>query len=132
MDAVMKASRFSIRVDRWCRLLFVPLGIGPRRDHVEVTHDVVTARLGWTFVARLDRAAIVGVAPHRDVYGAWGAHGWRGRWLVNGSSRGIVRIDLEPRQRARLLGVWPLKLRQLLVSLDDPDGFLAMFPPDVR
>jgi hypothetical protein len=74
-----------------------------------------------------DRATsrITAAHHHADMRGSWGAHGWRGRWLVNGSSKGIVQLDLEPRQRAWLLGIWPISLRELYVSLTDPDGFLS-------
>lgn len=48
-------------------------------------------------------------------------HGFAGRWLVNGSGEGILALDLEPAQQARVLGV-PVRLRQLLVSVDDPDA----------
>ena len=48
-------------------------------------------------------------------------HGFAGRWLVNGSGNGILAIDLQPPQRAHVLGV-PVKLRQLLVSVDDPEA----------
>lgn len=48
-----------------------------------------------------------------------GVHEWRGRWLVNGSGEGVLRIDLSPGQRARVVGV-PVGLRELLVSVDDP------------
>ena len=51
----------------------------------------------------------------------WGAHGWRGEWLVNGSSSGIVRIELEPPGRAKVCGV-PVELRVLRVSVEDPAG----------
>jgi len=36
-----------------------------------------------------------------------------------------VELELAPRQRAWLLGVWPLRLRSLLLSLVDPDALLA-------
>jgi hypothetical protein len=121
----MTERRFAIRVDRWCLPLFVVLGIGPRFDHVDVDDATVTVRLGWMFFARVDRSAIVEVTRNRNAYGGWGAHGWRGRWLVNGSSKGIVRIELDPRQRGRLLMFWPVRPRRLLVSLDDPEGFIA-------
>lgn len=48
-----------------------------------------------------------------------GVHGWAGRWLVNGAGDGILAIDLEPRQRAYVMG-FPIRLRQLLVSVEDP------------
>jgi hypothetical protein len=48
-------------------------------------------------------------------------HGWAGRWLVNGAGDGILTIDLEPSQRAYVMG-FPVKLRQLQVSVDVPAG----------
>ncbi len=54
----------------------------------------------------------------------WGVHGWRGRWLVNGSSHGIVVLGIDPPARARTLGL-PVRLRELAVSLEDPVGFAA-------
>jgi hypothetical protein len=117
--------RFAIRVDPLFRWLFAVMGAGARHDLVDVGPQYVQVRLGWLFRTTIDRSAIAGVEHHANMYGGWGAHGWRGRWLVNGSSKGIVQIDLEPRQRAWLLGFWPLRLRVLYVSLIDPDGFLA-------
>jgi hypothetical protein len=48
-------------------------------------------------------------------------HGFRGRWLVNGSGRGILSIQLTPAQRAYVMGV-PIRLRELLVSVTDLPG----------
>jgi hypothetical protein len=45
---------------------------------------------------------------------------------VNGSSKGIVEVGLDPPQRASLLGLWPLRLRTLYVSLVDADGFIEV------
>lgn len=51
----------------------------------------------------------------------WGAHGWRGRWLVNGSSKGIVVLEIDPVARGRVLG-FPVRVRDLALSLEDPEG----------
>ena len=59
---------------------------------------------------------------------SWGAHGWRGRWLVNGSSKGIVELTIDPRVRAYVMGV-PVKLRTLWVSVTDPDALIAAAAP---
>ena len=53
-----------------------------------------------------------------------GVHGWAGRWLVNGAGDGILALDLEPRQRARVMG-FPVSLRQLQVSVEDPHALAA-------
>lgn len=118
------AERYSIRVDPLFRGLFSVLGAGSHHDFVDVGRETLTVRLGWMFRASIPRSAVASGHHHADVYGGWGAHGWRGRWLVNGSSKGIVQLDLEPRQRAWLLGVVPIRLRGLYVSLNDPNGFL--------
>jgi hypothetical protein len=118
-------SRYAIRVDPAFRLLFATLGAGRHHDYVEVGATAVRVRLGWMFQADIARSAIGQVEHHADMFGGWGAHGWRGRWLVNGSSKGVVEVDLTVRQRAHLLGVWPISLSVLYVSLVDPDGFLA-------
>jgi hypothetical protein len=119
------ANRFAIRVDRSFRGLFAVLGAGARHDFVEFRGETVRVQLGWMFKVSIPRAAVAAARHHPDMFGGWGAHGWRGRWLVNGSSAGIVELDLELRQRAWLVSIWPLTLRVLHVSLEDPDGFLA-------
>ena len=43
---------------------------------------------------------------------------------MNGSGQGIVSIDLEPRQRGYVVG-FPVRLRNLLVSVEDPAGLMA-------
>ena len=53
-----------------------------------------------------------------------GAHGWRGRWLVNGASSPIVAIRLRSPTRAWVAG-YPVRLREVLVSVADPDALIA-------
>ncbi|HEX4984197.1 MAG TPA: hypothetical protein VFV63_21010, partial [Ilumatobacteraceae bacterium] len=71
-----------------------------------------------------DRPAIRSVKPWTGRVWGWGVHGWRGRWLVNGSSHGIVVVGIDPPAKARVLGV-PVRLRELAISLEDPAGFAA-------
>jgi hypothetical protein len=123
------ASRYPIRVDPLFRGLFAVVGASARRDYVELDGATVEVRLGWAFRATIPVSAITAARHHADMFGGWGAHGFRGRWLVNGSSKGIVELDLEPRQRAWLLGVAPIRLRILYLSLADPNGFLAELAP---
>jgi len=118
------ARRYPIRVDPMFRGLFAALGAGARHDVVELDGGRLRVRLGWLFRADVAVSAVTTAQLHADMYGGWGAHGFGGRWLVNGSSKGIVQLDFAPRQPARLLGVWPLRLRTLYVSLEDPGGFL--------
>jgi hypothetical protein len=55
---------------------------------------------------------------------SWGVHGWRGRWLVNGSPKGIVELTIDPPVRAHVAGL-PITLRTLSVSVTDPDALIA-------
>ena len=84
----------------------------------------VVVRMGWAFRTRFPRAAVASVAPAPDRWLTRGVHGFGGRWLVNGAGTGIRRIDLEPPQRAFVAGV-AIRLKQLLVSVEDPDALCA-------
>jgi hypothetical protein len=115
-------ARFPMRFTGLNRAM-VLLGIVPEHCRVEVDGAEVRVRMGWVF--RLDalRANVRGVAPdHGPVWG-WGAHGWRGSWLVNGSSSGLVRVEFDPPVRARTAG-FPVRVRVLRVSVVDPDALV--------
>ena len=117
--------RFPIRFGRANAVLMRVLGIGPKRSYVEIDGEAVRARMGWGFQADIPRATIVGVRPVPYVWWAFGVHfASRGRWIVNGSGHGVVALVLDPPARARTLVV-PIRLRELWVSLEDPDGFRA-------
>jgi hypothetical protein len=119
---------FAIRYSGINRPLLRLLGLGPRRSRVEVDDDDVTVRMGWAFSTRFPRTAVRSARRDTGAVWGWGVHGWRGTWLVNGSSRGLVRLALEPPQRARTLGL-PLRLRVLRVSVDDPEELVAALRP---
>jgi len=121
-------ARFPISFSPRLRWLFRLLGMGPSRSAVIIDDEAVEVRMGWGFHARLARDAIRSAEPYDGRVMAWGAHGWRHRWLVNGSSKGIVRLHLEPRQRGRTLG-FPLQLDEVAVSVEDRDGLLAALAP---
>lgn len=92
---------------------------------LEVTDDSVEARMGWAFHMRTPRTSVRGVGPGpRRVFG-WGVHWWFGDFLVNGSSRNLVTIDIEPAARA-WVGPVPLKVHRLTVSLEDPEAASAL------
>jgi hypothetical protein len=104
------------------------IGIVPSRGHVDVDETTIHVRMGWAFSARVARSAVTSAAADHERVLGWGAHGWRGTWLVNGSSHGIVRIELDPPGRAYVLGV-PVRLQVLRVSVEDPDGLIAELAP---
>jgi hypothetical protein len=119
--------RFEIRFDPWYRRLSAALLIRPSQSYVELADDgEVEVRMAWAFRARFPRPAIVSAQRSATAPMSRGVHGFAGRWLVNGSGGGIVELTLAPEQRGRVMGV-PVRLRELLVSLDDPDGLIAAF-----
>ena len=76
--------------------------------------------MGWAFRSTFDRSRITATSlVDKRVLLTRGVHGWAGRWLVNGAGDGILAIDLEPHQRAYVMG-FPVTLRQLQVGVEAP------------
>ncbi len=117
------ATRFPIRFTGLNRAMVV-LAIRRSASYVEVDDDEMRARMSWAFRLRARRSSVHSVAPDHGRVLGWGVHGWRGEWLVNGSSRGIVRVELEPRARGWVIG-FPVKVRTLRVAVNDPDGLVS-------
>jgi hypothetical protein len=100
----------------WAWLLtiaLVPRGLA----YIEIDGDTIRVRMSWAFRARFTRGDISAVVPNKGVVSI-GVHGWKGRWLVNGSHRPIARITFALPTHARVLGV-RVTVRELLVSVDD-------------
>lgn len=120
-------ARFSIRFTGANHLMGA-VGMTPSRCYVDVDDTRVEVRMGMWFDLATPRDSVHHAAlDHERVLG-WGVHGWRDRWLVNGSSSGIVRLTLEPSARA-WMGPVPLRVRVLRVSVEDPDGLVAALGP---
>ena len=119
----MATRRFPIRFTGLSRAM-IALGLSPSRSWAEVGDDVLRVRMSWAFSLDAPLVNIRDARPDTGRVGGWGVHGWRGRWLVNGSSSGLVRIDLSPPVRGRM-GPLPIGIRQLRVSVEDPDGLVA-------
>src|ERR1700680_3018948 len=115
------AFRFSYGV---FRPLLSLLGMGPRFSRVELEDGTLRVRMGWAFRASIPAHQITAVQPRSGLVGGIGVHGWRGRWLVNGATTGLVAITVDPSVRALGTGV-PAKLRELPLSLEDPDALVA-------
>ena len=118
MSTRQAGERFPISFDRWYGGLSSVLGLPPSTAYVDLHGDEVEVRMGWAFRARFPRAAIRSISwPARRPFSR-GVHGFGGRWLVNGSGRGVVTLNLNPAQRAYVLGL-PASLRELSVSMAD-------------
>jgi hypothetical protein len=118
--------RFPIRISSVNGIVFRGLLIPPSSAYVDLDDQTIRVRLGWAFSARIPRwlAAKAGLGPPPTIRFTAGAHGWSGRWLVNGAPDGIATIDLGEPVRAFVSG-FPIRLKELSVSLEDPEGFLA-------
>ena len=60
--------------------------------------------------------------------GTIGVHAKGGSWLANGSADGLVEIEIDPpchTERSLTTLFRRMKVTELIVSLVDPDGFIA-------
>jgi hypothetical protein len=116
---------FPIRYSKVSRWFFTPLRLGAGHAKVELTDDALRVGMGWAFRATIPRRSIRRAALHRDVWWAIGVHSDRRfkSWLVNGSSQGIVFLDLLPPAKGRA-GPFPITIERLGLGLEDPEGFL--------
>jgi hypothetical protein len=116
---------FPIKYSKISRWFFTPLALGARHAKIELTDDELRVRMGWAFRARIPRRSIRRAARHTDATWSIGVHSYlRFRsWLVNGSRKGIVFLDIFPPARGRS-GPFPIKIARLGLGLEYPDGFL--------
>lgn len=121
-------SRFPIRFDAWYRVLSSALRMPPSDSYLDVSDADVSVRMGWAFRTQFPRSAITAATRYVRAPLSRGVHGFAGRWLVNGAGDRILALELQPPQRARVLGI-PVRLRQLLVSVDDPEALAAKLRP---
>lgn len=115
------AMRFEFAYDRWCGWILGALGSGRRFSRVLVTDNELDVELGLAFRGVISRESIQSARRWQGRVLGWGAHGWRGHWLVNGSSKGIVVLEVDPPGAARVLG-FPVTIRELALSVEDPEG----------
>jgi hypothetical protein len=106
------------------RPLMTGLGMGPGLSSIELDGDVLRVRMGWSFRTAIPTHQITDARTVEGPVGGIGVHGWRGRWLVNGTTTGLVAITVDPPVRARAVGL-PVHLRVLTLSVEDPDALVA-------
>jgi hypothetical protein len=118
--------RFPIRFSSVNGVLFRGLLIPPSSADVDLDDQTIHVRMGWAFSARIPRRLVAkaGLGQPPTIRLTAGAHGWGGRWLVNGAPDGIVTTELSKPVRAFVSG-FPIRLKELSVSLENPEGFLA-------
>ncbi len=113
-------ARFPIRFDSLYGLLSKALFMSPDDSFVDVTDRDVAVRMGIGFRATFPRSAITGTKLVSREPLSRGVHGMFGRWLVNGSGKGLATISLEPPQRGYVCGV-PVRISELTISLKSPE-----------
>lgn len=115
---------FKISYNKMMKALTAPLGMGARFSGVTVEGGTVRARMGPYFSTEFDLSQIRSAERIDRIHWWWGqgVHSWRGTSVVNGSNRGLVRVELDPPARAR--APFDAKLEVLIVSLEEPDQFL--------
>ena len=102
--------------------------MAPSRCYVEVDDSELRVRMGSWFELDAPLDLVRSAAPDTGRVLGWGVHGWRDQWLVNGSSSGMVRIELALGARA-WMGPVPLRVRVLRTSVEDPEGLVARLTP---
>ncbi|NLG18409.1 MAG: hypothetical protein GX556_13835 [Fibrobacter sp.] len=113
-----KSTCFPISFEFWYRILSFVVGLPPSGAYVNLSEERIEVRMGWAFRSSFPRSAVKSASALNKKPLSRGVHGFCGRWLVNGSGKGILSIKLDPVQRARVLG-FPVRLRELLVSVED-------------
>lgn len=113
-----------LRYERWYVLLSTPLGLGPKSSEVRVQDGTLHVKMGWAFDAHIPVASITHAEASGDRTFTAGVHYSSGRWLVNGSRKGLVVLTIEPPVPAKA-ALRSVQLRSLVVSVTDPDALIA-------
>ncbi len=131
-DPAGEPERFAISYDdmgpisTWADTL---LGGGPARGRIEVDAGELRLRMA-DFKVDVPRASVRRAArsSHRT-RGTIGVHAKGGSWLANGSADGLVEIEIDPpchTERCLSTLFRRAEVNELIVSLVDPDGFIAV------
>jgi hypothetical protein len=116
---------FAISYSPSLKPIFWLVRMGPTRSGVWVSPESVRVSMGQGFRATIPRGSVGGIRRDSGAVTGWGVHGRRGQWLVNGSSSGLVRLEVGPGAKAWVMGK-SVQLRTLRLSLTEPDGFLSL------
>jgi hypothetical protein len=85
--------------------LFLP----PLSAYVEVGKEDVRVQMGWPFRSHFPKSAVASTEKTNKQPLSRGAHGFGGRWLVNGSGREFLTINMTPAQQGYVIG-FPVRL----------------------
>ena len=118
------------RITAWLDTLF---GGGPGRSGVKVAAGEIRVRMA-DFKLNVPRSSIRSARRSQArLRGTTGVHASRGQLLVNGSADGLVELAIDPPcYTGRTLNTMFVnqKVTSLILSLADPEGFIAAVEGD--
>ena len=114
------------RITAWLDIL---LGGGPGKSGVEVGPDQIRVRMG-SYKFDIPRRSVRSARLSQErLRGTTGVHmNKKGQLLVNGAAEGLVEVTIDPAcytDRTPSTMFVKERVNSLLVSLVDPDGFIA-------
>jgi hypothetical protein len=115
---------FAISYSPALKPIFWLVRMGPTRSGVWVAPESMRVSMGQGFRATIPLASVNEISRDSGAVRGWGVHGLRGQWLVNGSSSGLVRLEIGQGAKASVMGR-SVPLRTLRLSLTHPDGLIA-------
>ena len=117
--------QLEIHFSPWIRWFLHALGMGPKRTGIVLTPHEVQVKAG-SFRVTVSRDQIVSVRECSPPW--WGLAGvhtdFRGRWVVDGGPRCLVRLDLSPPARGRVAGM-TVTIRRLDLGVEDNASFVT-------
>ena len=120
-----KTRRFPILVSPFWRALLFPFGVTPERAFAAIDDGELRVSFGRLFDHRFPLEAVETVAPSR--WPLWAGIGLRTDFRrtvgLVGAYVNTVEVRFKKRQRVRM--VVPLPCERLVLSLEDPEAFIA-------
>ena len=120
-----KTRRFPILVSPFWRALLFPFGVTPERAFAAIDDGELRVSFGRLFDHRFPLEAVETVAPSR--WPLWAGIGLRTDFRrtvgLVGAYVNTVEVRFKERQRVRM--VVPLPCERLVLSLEDPEAFIA-------
>jgi hypothetical protein len=115
---------FTLRYGAFSRSMLRLIGSGPTHSGIAISDADLAIKMGRSFDGRAPRTSVTSARALTDTVISRGVHGWRGDWLVNGDGSGLVELLFEPPMPGHVL-MFPVRVRRLRVSVDDPEGLVA-------
>lgn len=120
-----KTRRFPILVSPFWRALLFPFGVTPERAFAAIDDGELRVSFGRLFDHRFPLEAVETVTPSR--WPLWAGIGLRTDFRrtvgLVGAYVNTVEVRFKERQRVRM--VVPLPCERLVLSLEDPEAFIA-------